>query len=95
MELEDTGVTITSIFPYWVATGISTRALGSDGKASPFEKDAISAEACAKVVITAAADRIKEKLVDPKINFVLKLRPLFPKMINQMMRKELVRALQK
>jgi short-subunit dehydrogenase len=87
MELEDTGVTVTSIFPHWVATGISTRSLGSDGQTSPFEKNAISAEACAKVVIKAAAGRVREKFVNPIIKFGLYLKPFFPKMTDRLVRK--------
>jgi short-subunit dehydrogenase len=87
MEIEDSGVTVTTIYPHWVATGISTRAIGSDGKTSPFEKDAISAQKCAKIVLKAVECRKRDVYVNAIIKIGCMLRPFFPKTVDRLVRR--------
>jgi len=66
IELKDSGVSVTSAFPEWVATGISSRALKADGTAigrvSKHEKGAIPADMCARRILTAAAMRKRDSI---------------------------------
>jgi short-subunit dehydrogenase len=90
LEIENSGVTVTSIYPDWVATGISSRALGSDGKPlgiiSSHEKGARQADLCAKSIIEAAEKRKRDLYMSSSQKVGNILRPLFPKMIDQIVR---------
>jgi short-subunit dehydrogenase len=90
LELENSGVTITTIYPDWVATGISTRSLGSDGKPIGImvshEKGALQADLCAKAIIKAVEKRKRDFYMSSKIKLGIVLKPLFPKMIDQISR---------
>lgn len=63
-ELTGSGVTVTMIYPGWVSTGISSRAVRPDGsltgKVHPVEKNAMSVETCTRIMIQAAAKRKRE-----------------------------------
>jgi short-subunit dehydrogenase len=66
IELEGSGVSVTTAYPEWVATGISSRALKADGTAtgqiSTHEKGAISPDVCARKIIEAAAKRKRDSM---------------------------------
>jgi short-subunit dehydrogenase len=85
-ELQTSGVTVTSIYPDWVATGISTRSLGSDGKTtekvSPHEYNAINANKCAKIILKAAGKRKRKTFMSMRQRIGYFLRPLFPNLID-------------
>jgi short-subunit dehydrogenase len=85
-ELQTSGVTVTSIYPDWVATGISTRSLGSDGKSiekmSPHEHSAINAGECAKIIIKAAGKRKRMAFMSFRQRVGYCLRPFFPNLID-------------
>jgi short-subunit dehydrogenase len=67
LELTDSGVSVTMIYPGWVSTGISSRALGVDGrptgKLSYHEEGAMPCEKCADLIIRAAARRKREVIM--------------------------------
>jgi len=66
VELKDTGVSVTMIYVSWVATGISSRALGADGKrlgkTRRHEEGAMPVETCVDLILEAAAKRKREYL---------------------------------
>lgn len=90
VELENSGVTITTIYPDWVATGISTRALDSNGKPAgmmdPHEKGALPADLCAKAIIKAIEKRKRDLFMSPAQKIGNVLRPIFPNMVDQISR---------
>ena len=64
IELAPRGVTVTVIYPGFVATGVRRHAFGPDGKPlgdSPVrEGEVMSAEECARITLDAAAKRKRE-----------------------------------
>jgi short-subunit dehydrogenase len=55
LEFADYGVSVTTIYPRWVSTGISSRALRPDGtltgKISIHEQGAMPVDTCARIII--------------------------------------------
>lgn len=64
VELADTGVSVTMVYPGFVATEVRERALGPDGKPlgkSPVqEAKVMCAEDCARLIVAAMAKRRRE-----------------------------------
>lgn len=66
IELADTGVTVTMVYPGFVATEIRERAFGADGRPlgagnSPVrEREVMTAQECARQIVNAAAARRRE-----------------------------------
>ena len=87
IELEDSGVAVTMIYPGFVATGIRENATGPDGKpimVSPVkEGEVMSVEDCARRIVTAMERREREVVMTArgKIGLVLKL--LAPSLIDR------------
>jgi short-subunit dehydrogenase len=81
IELSDSGVTVTMVYPGFVATEIRERALGPDGRPlgagnSPVrEQEVMSAEECARQILEAAAARRRELIMTTrgKVGWMLKL----------------------
>ena len=87
VELAESGVTVTMIYPSWVATGISTRAVGPDGqplrKLGRHEKDAMPPEQCARLILRVAAKRERELVMSTQNKLGLWLRLIFPGMVDR------------
>lgn len=70
IEVKDDGVSVTMIYPGFVATGIRTNATGSDGKPAmvdPVNKDDVmSAEECAGIIVRAIESRKREEIMTVK-----------------------------
>jgi NAD(P)-dependent dehydrogenase (short-subunit alcohol dehydrogenase family) len=64
IELAGSGVTVTMVYPGFVATGIRERAFGGDGRplgTSPVrEGEVMRVETCARLILDAAAHRRRE-----------------------------------
>jgi short-subunit dehydrogenase len=79
IELADSGINVTTIYPGWVTTGISSRAIGADGKpvgkSTGHEKGAMAADACARLILEAIAKRKREVVMTllGKVGLWLKL----------------------
>jgi short-subunit dehydrogenase len=67
IELEEYGISVTMIYPDFVATETRERALGADGKPlgkSPVrESEVMSAERCAQLILQAVAARKRELMM--------------------------------
>lgn len=69
IELADSGVTVTSVYPGFVATGIRERAYGADGRPlgagnSPVrEREVMAASECARQILDAAARRERDRVM--------------------------------
>jgi short-subunit dehydrogenase len=81
IELDGSGVTVTMVYPGFVATEIRERAFGPDGRPlgagnSPVrEREVMTAEECARQIVEAAAARRRELIMTArgKIGWMLKL----------------------
>jgi NAD(P)-dependent dehydrogenase (short-subunit alcohol dehydrogenase family) len=90
IELEESGVSVTMIYPGFVATEIRERAIGPDGQPlgkgnSPVrEREVMSAEECARQTLAAAAARRRELVMTwrGKIGWMLKL--VAPRVVDRM-----------
>jgi short-subunit dehydrogenase len=91
-ELADSGVSVTIIYPNWVSTGITSRAIKADGMPtgiiSIHEKGAMSAETCAKIIVKAVAKRKRDVVLSFEGKLGLWLRLIAPKMVDQILIKK-------
>jgi len=85
IELKRSGVSVTAVYPDWVATGISGRALRANGKpageVNAHEKGAMSPEVCAQLIVRAAAKRRRE-MISAKMRFGLLMAPIVPCLVD-------------
>jgi short-subunit dehydrogenase len=86
VELAASGISVTAIYPDWVATGVSARACGADGKpvgeTVTQEQGAMSPEVCAGLILKAAAKR-ERTVMSTRQKLGLVLAPIFPKLIDK------------
>jgi short-subunit dehydrogenase len=96
VECEKDGVTVTVIFPGFVATGMRERALGPDGMPlglSPHsETGVMTVEKCAQLTVKAIIDRRRELVmtIQGKVGQWLKLAA--PRLVDSMARKAVERG---
>jgi NAD(P)-dependent dehydrogenase (short-subunit alcohol dehydrogenase family) len=86
IELAESGVSVTAIYPDWVATGISARSPGADGRPVgnivAHEQGAMLPEACARLILKAAAKRRREAM-SPRHKLGLLFAPIFPGFVDE------------
>lgn len=93
IELMGTGVTITMIYPGFVASEVRSRALGPDGKPlgeSPVQEDKVmTVEECATIIIKAMAKRKREVVMTTlgKVGQWLKL--IAPSLVDRFAKKKI------
>jgi short-subunit dehydrogenase len=67
LDLVGTGVSVTALYPGWVSTGLSSRALRADGtptgKISKLEKGAMPVDVCVRIIIRAMEKRKREVIM--------------------------------
>jgi short-subunit dehydrogenase len=89
IELDGTGVTVTQVFPGFVATEIRERAYGADGRPlgkgnSPVhEREVMTAEECARQIIAAAAARRRELIMTLRGKIGAKLKLVAPRLVDR------------
>ena len=92
IELADSGVSVTIIYPNWVSTGISKRAVRSDGnptgEISIHEKNAMSVETCSQIIVEAVTKRKREVIMTLEGKAGLWLQLIAPKILDQIIRKK-------
>jgi short-subunit dehydrogenase len=92
LELTGSGVSVTMIFPEWVSTGITSRALKTDGtttgKISVHEHNAMPVETCARLIIRAAATRKREVVMTLLSKLGIWLRLIVPGVVDEIVRKK-------
>jgi short-subunit dehydrogenase len=88
IELEGTGVSVTTIYPGFVSTGSQARNLGADGKVlgqMPVKPaGGHTAGEIARHLLAGALARKRDITPGWRINLGLKLRPFFPGLIDAM-----------
>jgi short-subunit dehydrogenase len=96
IELEDSGVTVTMIYPGFVATGIRENATGPDGKSilvSPVkEGEVMSVEDCSRRIARAIERREREVVMTARGKIGLWLKLLAPSLIDRIARRAVERG---
>jgi short-subunit dehydrogenase len=93
IELEESGVTVTQVFPGFVATEIRERAFGPDGRPlgegnSPVrEREVMTAEECARQIIAAAAGRKRELIMTLRGKIGARLKLVAPRLVDRIAKK--------
>ncbi len=91
IELANSGISITMIYPGWVSTGISSRSLWADGtltgKLSKHEKNAMPVDVCARMILEAVAKRKREVVMTFQGKVGLWFRLIAPKLVDEIARK--------
>ena len=91
IELADYGVSVTMIYPGFVATKVRQRALGPDGKplgkSSVREDKVMTVERCARLIAQAAAQRKREFVMTLRGRLGLWLKLIAPGLVDRFARK--------
>ncbi len=91
IELADAGVSVTMVYPGFVATELRERALGADGKPlgrSPVrEAEVMTAETCARLIVRLAAHRKRELVMTLRGQLGLWLKLIAPGAVDRVARK--------
>src|SRR5215212_2681211 len=87
IELKTDGVSVTVIYPGFVATDIAERALGPDGKplgTRPVNKNAImTVEECARQTVDAMARRKREVIMTGRARLGMIVKALWPDLVDR------------
>jgi short-subunit dehydrogenase len=88
LELQESGVDITIVYPGVVATDIRLHGYGPDGqpagKSGLKEEGAMSVQECAREIIEAAYERKRELVMTLQGRLGLWLKLAFPKLVDRM-----------
>ncbi len=90
IELAETGVTVTMMYPSFVATEVRERAFGADGK--PLGKsvarrtDAMPVEECVRLIVRAMAERRREEVMTTRGKLGLWIKLIAPGLVDQIAR---------
>jgi short-subunit dehydrogenase len=91
IELAETGVSVTLIYPGFVTSEIRERAFGADGqplmKSPVREAEVMTAEECARIIIKALARRKREEVMTARGKLGLWVKLIAPGMVDRMARK--------
>ncbi len=91
IESEGSGITVTMIYPGFVATGIGEYATGPDGKpvqVSPVNPAAVmSTEECARQIVVATRRRSRELVMTPTGKLIPWLKLIAPGLVDRMVRR--------
>ena len=91
IELADSGVGVTMIYPGFVSTGIRENATGPDGKpimVSPVkEREVMSVEDCARRIVRAIERREREVVMTARGKIGLWLKLLAPSLVDRIARR--------
>ena len=91
IECADDGVSVTVVYPGFVATAIRERVLGPDGK--PFgtstvqETNIMTADTCARLIMKAVEQRKREVVMTARGKVGLWLKLIAPKLVDNIARK--------
>jgi len=91
IELAGSGVSVTMIYPGFVATGIRERAFGGDGeplgKSPVREAEVMTVETCARLTLAAMAGRRRELVMTGRGRFGMWLKLLAPGLVDRIARR--------
>ena len=96
IELADSGVSVTMIYPGFVTSEVRSRAIGPDGKPlgnSPVQEGKVmSAETCARITLRAATARKREVVMTFRGKLGIVLRLLAPSLLDKIAKKAIERG---
>jgi short-subunit dehydrogenase len=96
IELADTGISVTMIYPGFVASGIRENATGPDGRpilVSPVkEREVMSVEDCARRIVRAIERRKREVVMTARGKIGLWLKLLAPSLVDRIARRAIERG---
>jgi short-subunit dehydrogenase len=96
VELMDTDVSVTMVYPGFVATDVRRRAVGPGGEPlgeSPVQEDAVmTPEACARIIIAAAARRRREVVMTLRGKLGQWLKLIAPGLVDRIARRAIERG---
>ncbi|MFH1197457.1 MAG: SDR family oxidoreductase [bacterium] len=96
IELADSGVSVSMIYPGFVATEMRERAFGSDGKplgkSHLDETKVMSVEKCAALIIEAISKRKRELVMTSKAKLGLWMKLIAPQLVDNTARKSIERG---
>ncbi len=91
IELDGSGVSVTMVYPGFVATGVQARAYGPDGSPlgrNPLQLDKVmSTEECARLTLRAAAWRRREEIMTLRGKLGQWLKLVAPGLVDRIARK--------
>ena len=93
IELMDSGVTVTTAFPGFVATGVRRHAYGADGTPlgeSPVQEDEVmTADECARLILDAADARKREVVMTAAGKVGLWVKLVAPALVDRIARRKI------
>ncbi|MGZ8458771.1 MAG: SDR family oxidoreductase [Gemmatirosa sp.] len=96
IELADDGVSVTMLYPGFVATGVRRHAVGPDGRPlreSPVQEDAVmTADECARITLRAAARREREVVMTARGKVGQWLRLIAPSLTDRIAARAIARG---
>ncbi len=96
IELLDSGVSVTTVYPGFVATGVRRHAYGPDGQplgASPVREESVmSPEECARLTLDAAAKRKREVVMTTRGKIGLWLKLVAPAWVDRLAQRAIRRG---
>ena len=98
IELEGSGVTVTVVYPGFVSTEIRERAFGPDGvplgegKSPVREREVMTPEACAHLILSAAASRRRELVMTLRARIGVWLKLFSPRLVDRIARRAIERG---
>jgi short-subunit dehydrogenase len=96
IELKDDGVTVTMVYPGFVATDIAERALGPDGHplgTRPVKKDKVmQVDDCARQIIEAGAKRSREVIMTKRAKLGMLVKVFSPERIDRIAERTIKRG---
>jgi short-subunit dehydrogenase len=88
IEIAGDGVTVTVVYPGFVATGIAERAVGASGKplgTRPVNADQVmSVEECARIIVDAARRRHRESVMTFRARAGMLIKAFAPQLVDRM-----------
>jgi short-subunit dehydrogenase len=91
IELEDSGVTVSMVYPGFVSTGIRENATGPDGKpikVSPVLEDSVmTPEECARIIVRVMEKRQREEVMTLKAKIGQWIKLIAPSIVDNLARK--------
>ncbi|MBL8520327.1 MAG: SDR family oxidoreductase [Betaproteobacteria bacterium] len=88
IELADSGVTVTMVYPGFVATGIRENATAADGAAARVDpvdpKKVMSLEACVSLIVPAIEERRREVVMTGKAKLAQWIKLIAPGLVDRM-----------
>jgi short-subunit dehydrogenase len=91
IELADSGVTVTMVYPGFVATGIRENATGPDGQPTHVDpvkaSEVMSVEECARIAVAALVSRKREVVLTARGKMGVWLKLLAPGLVDRIARR--------